>query len=159
MTAPPFVHPRSVAGFTLIETIIAIALTGIVAWAIVLPLATSLQSSHSPVLTQQALALVQERIEQILADRHDRTTILPVPKGFEYATTPASYPPEAPVAGFADFSRTVLIECVDATLAVVGAPNPSCALRNGRNDLARVTVTVSHLVIGDVAGVTLLTNY
>lgn len=136
-----------------------ILLIGIVGWAIVLPLATSLQSSHSPVLTQQALALVQERIEQILADRHDRTTTAPLPKGFEYATTPGSYPAEAPVAGFSGFSRTVLVECVDANLVVVGGPNPSCALRHGRNDLARITVTVSQPVIGAVAGVTLLTSY
>jgi hypothetical protein len=109
------------------------------------------------VLTQQAAALAQEKLEQMFADRLDQTT----PRGFTYATTPGNYPAENPIAGVTGFSRSVAITCVTpANLNAVGAaPSPSCASSDGRTDYARVTVTVTNTSLGNVTAVTLLTNH
>lgn len=143
-------------GFTLIETIISVIILAIAA-GILIPFIVSLQGSANPILMEQAVVLGQERLEQVIADRRDGVT----PKWFRYATNPANYPNEIPVAGFPSFTRSVAIACVTAAnLDAAGtAPNPSCALSDGRTDYARITVTVTHAVVGDVTAVGLLTNY
>jgi len=143
-------------GFTLIETVIVVVVLGL-SLGVLIPFTVSLRYSADPVLTQQATSLVQEKLEQIVADRLDRTT----PRGFVYATNPANYPAETPIAGLTGFSRSVAIACVTtADLNAVGTvPNPSCALSDARTDYARVTVTVSNAVLGTVTAVSMLTNY
>lgn len=139
-------------GVTLIETVIVIIVLGL-SLAVLIPSTVSTRHSATPVLTQQAAALAQEKLEQIFADRLDQTT----PRGFTYATTPGNYPAENPIAGVTGFSRSVAITCVTtADLNAAGsAPSPSCAFTN----YARVTVTVTNGAIGSVTAVTLLTNY
>ncbi len=143
-------------GFSLIEIVITIIILGI-ATGILVPFIVSLRGSANPVLMEQAVVLSQERLEQMIADRRDSAT----PRGFRYATTPANYPNENPVAGYPDFTRSVTIMCVTtANLDAAGtAPNPSCALADGLTDYARVTVTVTNTLAGSVAAVGLLTNY
>jgi prepilin-type N-terminal cleavage/methylation domain-containing protein len=150
------VGPASEAGFTLIETVIVIVLLGL-SFAVLIPLTVSTRNSATPVLTQQAAALAQEKLEQVFADRLDQTT----PRGFTYATTPGNYPAESPIAGVTGFSRSVAITCVTtADLNAAGtAPSPSCAASAGRTDYARVTVTVTNAALGNVTAATLLTNY
>lgn len=143
-------------GFTLIETVLVVVVLGL-SLGVLIPFSVSLRNSAAPVLTQQAALLAQEKLEQIVADRLDKTT----PRGFVYATTPGNYPAETPVAGVTGFDRSVVIACVTtANLNAAGtAPNPSCTLSDARTDYARVTVTVSNAVLGNVTAVTLLTNY
>ena len=143
-------------GFSLIEIIITVIVLGI-ATGILVPFIVSLRGSANPVLIEQAVVLSQERLEQMIADRRDGVT----PRGFRYATTPANYPNENPVAGYPNFTRSVTIMCVPSTnLDAAGtAPNPSCALADGLTDYARVTVTVTNTLAGSVAAVGLLTNY
>jgi type II secretory pathway pseudopilin PulG len=142
-------------GVTLIETVIVIIVLGL-SFAVLIPATLSTRNSAAPVLTQQAAALAQEKLEQIIADRLDQTT----PRGFTYATTPGNYPAENPLMGAAGFSRAVTITCVTtANLNAAGAaPSPSCASSDGRTDYARVTVTVTATGAGNVTAVTLLTN-
>lgn len=144
------------SGFTLIETVIVIVIMGL-SVAVLIPLTLSTRHSATPVLTQQAASLAQEKLEQVFADRLDRTT----PRGFTYATTPGNYPAENPIAGVTGFSRSVAITCVTtADLNAVGTvPSPSCASSDGRTDYARVTVTVTNAALGNVTAATLLTNY
>jgi type II secretory pathway pseudopilin PulG len=139
-------------GVTLIETVIVIIVLGL-SLAVLIPSTVSTRHSATPVLTQQATALAQEKLEQIFADRLDQTT----PRGFTYATTPGNYPAENPIAGVTGFSRSVAITCVTtANLNAAGsAPSPSCASTN----YARVTVTVTNTTLGNVTAVTLLTSY
>jgi len=142
--------------FTLIEVVITVMVFAI-AMGMLIPFVVSLRGSANPVLMQQAVALAQEKVEQIIADRHDTAT----PRGFVYATDVGNYPAENPIAGFPSFTRSVAIACVTtANLNAAGtAPNPSCALRDARTDHARVTVTVTHALTGDVTAVSLLSNY
>lgn len=143
-------------GFTLIETMIVIVVLGL-SLGVLIPFTVSLRNSAAPVLTQQAAFLAQEKLEQIVADRLDRTT----PRGFVYATNPVNYPAESPIAGVAGFSRSVAVTCVTtADLNAAGTvPNPSCALSDARTDYARVTVTVTHAVLGTVTAASMLANY
>jgi prepilin-type N-terminal cleavage/methylation domain-containing protein len=146
--------PRE-AGFTLIEVVVTIIVLAI-ALGILVPFVVSLKGSASPVVTQQAITLAQERLEQIIADRSDTS----IPRGFTYATTPGNYPAENPVTGFTNFTRSVAIACVTtANLNAVGtAPSPSCSIADGETDYARVTVTVTNATSGPVSVVSLLAN-
>jgi prepilin-type N-terminal cleavage/methylation domain-containing protein len=143
-------------GFTLIETVLVVVILGL-SLGVLIPFTVSLRNSAAPVLTQQATLLAQEKLEQIVADRLDKTT----PRGFVYATTLGNYPAENPIAGMTGFNRSVAIACVTtADLNAAGtAPNPSCALSDARTDYARVTVTVFNAALGNVTTVMLLTNY
>ncbi len=143
-------------GFTLVETVIVIVVLGL-SLGVLIPFTVSLRNSAAPPLTQQAAVLAEEQLEQVIADRQDSTT----PKGFIYATNPANYPAESPIAGVTGFSRSVAIACVTAAdpNAAGSVPNPSCALSDGRTDYGRVTVTVANAYVGNITAVTLLTNY
>ncbi|MFZ5876403.1 MAG: type IV pilus modification PilV family protein [Nitrospirota bacterium] len=147
---------RNEHGVTLVETVIVIVVLGL-ALGVLIPSTVSTRHSATPVLTQQAAALAQEKLEEIFADRLDQTT----PRGFQYATTPGNYPAENPIAGVTGFSRSVAITCVTtANLNAAGtAPSPSCAASDGRTDYARVTVTVTNTSLGNVTAATLLTNH
>jgi prepilin-type N-terminal cleavage/methylation domain-containing protein len=143
-------------GFTLIETVIAVIVLAL-ATGLLIPFTVSLRNSAAPPLSEQQLLLAQEKLEQVIADRRDSAT----PKGFVYATNPANYPAENPVAGVTGFSRSVTIACVTAANpnAAGAAPNPSCAVSDGRTDYGRVTVTVSNAFLGTITAVTLLSNH
>ena len=142
---------RGSTGFTLVETVITIVIVGI-AFAVLFAFMQSLRSSGDPVQVQQGVALAQERLDQIVADRRDTTT----PREFAYATNPGNYPAEAPVTGFSAFNRAVAIACFNAApfTGAGAAPAPNCT-----TNYARVTVTVTSSGSGSLNVVTLLGNY
>ena len=139
-------------GFSLIETIIVIVIIGIAAIGVLSVFITGMRGAADPLITIQVIELAQEKMDIVIGDRQNTA------RGYSYATTPANYPAESPVSGFASFNRSVAIACVTIAdfNAAGSAPAPSCV---GVTNYARVTVTVTHAVIGSITTVTLLTNY
>ncbi|MFZ3065836.1 MAG: prepilin-type N-terminal cleavage/methylation domain-containing protein [Nitrospirota bacterium] len=139
-------------GFSLIETIIVIVIIGIAAIGVLSVFITGMKGAADPLITIQVIELAQEKMDIVIGDRQNTA------RGYSYATTPANYPAESPISGFANFNRSIAIACVTTAdfNAAGSAPAPSCV---GVTNYARVTVTVTHAVIGSVTTVTLLTNY
>ena len=71
--APIFLRPE--AGFTLIELVITIVIMGFVA-TIMIPFIQSITHSPDPMIRQQAIALGQALMDEILAKRWDEKTPL-----------------------------------------------------------------------------------
>lgn len=139
-------------GFSLIETIIVIVIIGIAAMGVLSVFTEGMSGAADPLITIQAIDLAQEKMDIIIGDRQNTA------RSYSYATTPANFPAESPVSGFANFNRSVAIACVTTAdfNAAGSAPAPSCV---GVTNYARVTVTVTHNLIGSITTVTLLTNY
>lgn len=139
-------------GFSLIEAIIVIIVISIGAIGVLSVFITGTKGAGNPLVTIQAVELGQEKLDIVIGDRQNTA------RGYSYATNPANYPAESPVSGFANFNRSVAIACVTTAdfNAAGSAPAPSCV---GVTNYARVTVTVTHAVIGSITTVTLLTNY
>lgn len=139
-------------GFSLIETIIVIVIISIAAIGVLSVFITGMKGAADPLITIQVIELAQEKMDIVIGDRQNTA------RGYSYATTPANYPAESPISGFANFNRSIAIACVTTAdfNAAGSAPAPSCV---GVTNYARVTVTVTHAVIGSVTTVTLLTNY
>lgn len=139
-------------GFSIIELLIVIVVIGIAAVGVLSVFFTGTKGAADPHITLQAVELLQEKMDIVIGDRQNSS------RGYSYATTPANYPAESPVSGFANFNRSVAIACVTTAdfNAAGSAPAPSCV---GVTNYARVTVTVTHSLIGNTTTVTLLTNY
>ena len=99
--ANPMTLPRSSAGFSLIEAIAVMVLLGIGIVAIMSMFSTGTRTLSLNVDSQVATQLVQQRAEQILADRRNPS------RGYAYVTTDNRYPNETPVTGFPNYNRTV----------------------------------------------------
>lgn len=103
------------AGFTLIEVIMVIVLLGIVGAAILMYFAVQGQAPNST-LTNQATMLVEEKLEQIVADKKNG--------GFISIVAEA---PAVLAAPFDRFTREVEVICVsEADLDVSGGTMPGC---------------------------------
>lgn len=139
-------------GFSLIEAIIVIIVISIGAIGVLSVFITGTKGAGNPLVTIQAVELGQEKLDIVIGDRQNTA------RGYSYATNPANYSAESPVSGFANFNRSIAIACVTTAdfNAAGSAPAPSCV---GVTNYARVTVTVTHAVIGSITTVTLLTNY
>jgi prepilin-type N-terminal cleavage/methylation domain-containing protein len=139
-------------GFSLIETIIVIVIIGIAAIGVLSVFTEGMRGAADPLITIQVIELAQEKMDIVIGDRQNTA------RGYSYATTPANYPAESPVSGFANFNRSIAIACVTTAdfNAAGSAPAPSCV---GVTNYARLTVTVTHSAIGSATAVTLLTNY
>jgi prepilin-type N-terminal cleavage/methylation domain-containing protein len=134
-------------GFSLVELVIVILVFGIASIGLMLVFSTGTKKGADPLLANQALQLVQERMDTVLGDR-----LNPL-RGFGYITS-ANYPAENPVAGFPGFSRTVTTSCVTAADLNTSAGVPPCA-----SGYTHVTVAVVHAALGSVAAEALVTNY
>ncbi len=125
-------------GFTLIETVIVVVVLGL-SLGVLIPFTVSLRNSAAPVLTQQAIALAQGELDQVIAEKR---------AGGYAAVAGACAVPMLP--GFA---------CA-RSLCYVPAANlndlTACATVTG---FRRVNVTVNHALVGNVTAVTLVTNY
>lgn len=138
---------RRESGFTLIETIIVIVLLGAGMATILSMLAQGSRDVSLNKNTQIAARYVQERIEQIIADR--RNTAL----GYGFARiTAANYPADSPAPGL---TRTIAI--VFLAPGVQGCPATT------PNQCKRVVVQVNDRPVPPAAPLAtatlLLTNY
>jgi prepilin-type N-terminal cleavage/methylation domain-containing protein len=141
------------SGFTLIETIITLVVLSIAAVGVLSVFTTGIKGSANPLVVEQAVQLAQERMDTIIGDRENAPPT--GTRGFGYII-PGNYLAEAAGSfGFAGFSRTTTIICVDAgTLNTNNTTAPPCA-----SGYTHVTVTVANALIGSVSVETIVTNY
>ena len=125
-------------GFTLIETVIVVVVLGL-SLGVLIPFTVSLRNSAAPVLTQQATSLAQGELDQVIAEKRAGgyaavagACAVPMPTGFACARSRCY----VPAANLNDLT--------------------ACAAVTGYR---RVQVTVNHALVGNVAAVTLVTNY
>jgi len=113
MIAPHRHHRIWCSGFTLIETIAAVVILAIA----IPPILIAIHDSHSkranPILALKARWLVEEKIEDIIADRHSAS------RGYDWLV-PGNYPDENSIAGFPGFARSVTLSETSADLATQG---------------------------------------
>jgi prepilin-type N-terminal cleavage/methylation domain-containing protein len=143
---------KNQAGFTLIETIITLAVLSIAAVGVLSVFTVGTRGSANPLVVEQAVHLAQERMDTIIGDRENTL------RGFAYII-PGNYnaPPGIAVTGFSGFTRSEFITCVNAAdlNTSIGAPAATgCA-----SGYTQVTVTVTNPIIGSVSVETILTNY
>jgi prepilin-type N-terminal cleavage/methylation domain-containing protein len=129
-------------GFTLIETILVIIVLGIASYGLLNVFISGLKKSAYPLKGVQAVTLAKEKLEIIMADKHDAL------KGYPFLIA-ANYSDETPVAGFSDFDRTVSFLEVDSTDLSAASPG---------SGFKKITVTVSWDK-EDVSLVSLVTDY
>jgi len=100
--------------FTLIETLAAVVILAIA----IPPMLWAVRDAHvgrvDAILSSRARWLATEKLEDVIADRHS------TPRGYSYLTV-GNYPTESPVAGFANFNRSVAFIETQADLVTVGS--------------------------------------
>jgi prepilin-type N-terminal cleavage/methylation domain-containing protein len=106
-------HPKRRRGFTLIEGVVAVVLLGTALPPMMWALRTAQVRRVSSALASRARWLATEKLEDVIADRHSTT------RGYAWLTG-ANYAAEAPVAGFVQFSRSVVFAETAADLVSVG---------------------------------------
>jgi len=135
-------------GFTLIEIIITLVVLSVAVVGVLTVFTTAIKGSADPVVLNRALALAQEKMDEIIGDRMNSV------RGFAYII-PGNYPADIPVTGF---NRSVTIFCVTA-----GELNTDSGVAPGASGCAsgytHVEVTVAHAAIGSVSLDGLVTNY
>ena len=133
-------------GFSLIEIIITMVVLSIAAVGVLSVFTAGIKGSADPLIINQAVQLAQEKMDEAIA--------LKKSGGFGAVVSVAPGPFVPAVAGFT-WSRTV--NCVTAVNDLTPSGVPPCPLAVA--DYAVVTVTVTHIVSGDIQAVTLMTNY
>lgn len=136
--------PHDSRGFTLIETVMVIALLGIVGAGILLYF-SGMRGSADPVLRIQAIELAQEKMERIIADKKAN--------GFNSIVAEAAAALAAP---FTNFTREVTVICVtEGALNTDIGGMPNCGAPGSyRAKNVKVTVTWTG---GGSTGVSLVT--
>ncbi len=113
-------NPQS-KGFSLIEAIVTLVVLSVAAVGVYAVFANATRGSADPLVLNQAVQLAQERMDEIVGDRRNPG------RGFVWIV-PGNYGAEAPVTGFANFSRSVNIFCVNnGTLNTNNGQPPPCA--------------------------------
>jgi prepilin-type N-terminal cleavage/methylation domain-containing protein len=136
---------RLAPGFTLIEVVMVIVLLGIMGTGIIMYF-VGVSSSGDPVLTTQATALAQEKLERVIADKKAN--------GFNSIVAEAAAPLAAP---FDRFTREVEVFCVqEADLTTSNGTMPNCTDSDILAKRVRVLVTWS---AGAVDFITVITNH
>jgi prepilin-type N-terminal cleavage/methylation domain-containing protein len=131
-------------GLTLIESIAAMVVMAIALPPMLFSMRQAQLQRVNPMMASKARWLAQEKLEDVIADRHSTT------RGYGYLLA-SNYPAESPVSGAAGFTRTVTLAEKAADLTTAGT------------GYMKVTVTVSWT---DATGTTrslpistVLTNY
>ena len=130
--------------FTLIEAIICTVVLAAAVPPMLLAVRESGVRRVAPVQGSRARWLLQEKMEDIIADRHSAT------RGYAYVIA-ANYPAEATITAFTGYSRTVTIAETGADLVTAGT------------GYKRATVTVTWRdtrgVLRSLAVATIVTDY
>ncbi len=100
---------RRLGGFTLIEVIIAVVVLAIAIPPVFWALRDANVRRVDPINLSRARWLVNEKIEDVLADARSTT------RGYSYVVS-GNYASESPVSGFTGFSRSVAISESGASL-------------------------------------------
>lgn len=100
--------------FSLIEAIVAIVIMSVAVPSMLWTVREAHIDRVNPTLASTARWLAIEKLEDVIADRHSTT------RGYAYLIA-ANYLAENPVAGYANFSRTVSLNETLADLATAGA--------------------------------------
>jgi len=116
---------RARKAITLVDVIAAIVILSVALPPLILSFADASVQSIKPAAAQVAAFLVTERMEEIIARRHQTG-------GFDQVTV-ANFPSENPVSGFAGYERSVAVTEVATDLTT---PQVNSGLKN-------VVVTVS----------------
>lgn len=116
-------------GFTLIEAIVAIVILSIAVPAMFWAIRDAATRRANPVQIERARWLAQERLEDVIADRHSPA------RGWTYVVG-GNYAAESSVAGFSAFSRSTSI--VETGVALSG----------GGTGYKVVSVTVGYAAAG-----------
>jgi prepilin-type N-terminal cleavage/methylation domain-containing protein len=130
-------------GFTLIETIITLVVLSIAAVGVLSVFTVGIRGSSNPLISNQAMQLAQEKMEDAIALRQSG--------GFNAIVPNAGGAFPAP---YAAFSWTRAVVCVTALDVNTSTGAPPCA-----SGYARVTVTVTNALVGNIALDTLVTNH
>ncbi|MBY0263724.1 MAG: type II secretion system GspH family protein [Phycisphaerales bacterium] len=126
-------------GFTLVEAVCAIVIISIALPGMFWAMRDAQTKRADPVLANRARLLAQERLEDIIADRHSST------RGYAYVVS-GNYASEAAVTGFSNMARSVAITESGANL--VGGSGTgyktvavTVTFRDGRNTLRTLTLS------------------
>jgi MSHA pilin protein MshD len=150
---------RPVAGFTLIEMVVAIVIIGVGLAGVLTAFTTTVKSSADPLIHKQMLAVAEEMLEEVLLKPFDPVApavanslkscdgaLPPSREGFNdvrdfsgYQTTGICDTEGAAVAGLATYNLAVVIDAATASLDSV----PSSGAISGVN-VMKITVTVTH---------------
>ncbi len=130
-------NPQS-NGFSLIETVLTLVVLSIAAVGVLSVFTGTTTGSADPLLLSQAARLAQERMDTIVGDRKNLARGFAWVVSADYNTNALKYPPEAAVAGFSNFTRSVNIFCATNTDLNTSTGAPPCA-----SGYAHVDVTVT----------------
>ena len=143
MSAHRMIRSLNVKGFSLIETIITLVVLSIAAVGVLSVFTAGMKGSADPLILNQAISLAQENMDEVIALRKSG--------GFNAVVPNAGGPFPVPYSAFS-WSRAVV--CVTALDVNTSTGAPPCA-----SGYARVTVTVSNALVGNITLDTLVTNY
>ncbi|MCX5688430.1 MAG: type II secretion system protein [Planctomycetota bacterium] len=116
---------RAGRAFTLIECVVAIVILGVATPGMFMALRAAANNSMAGIQASRARWLIQDKLEDIIADRHSAS------RGYSYLTS-SNYPAEATIPGYPGFSRSVTLAATNAGLSAAGT------------GYLKVTVTVSY---------------
>ncbi len=126
--------------FTLVETVICVVILSLAVPGVLWALSDANVQRVDPILANRARWLAQERLEDVLADRHSPA------RGYAYVTN-ANYAAENPVSGFAGFTRNVSITETGVTFGA-GTGYKTVTVSVGYQDARRISrsLTLSSVV-------------
>ncbi len=111
--------PTPRAGFTLIETIVAIVILAVAVPPMLWAVTESQRMRMNPMMASKARWLAVERIEDVIADRNSTTL-----KGYNWVVNLNDYVVENPgdITGYPGFSRQVALLETKADLSTTAPP-------------------------------------
>lgn len=139
MKHPTRTCSRGRSGFTLVEAVCAIVIISVALPGMYWAMRDAQTKRADPVLANRARLLAQERLEDIIADRHSST------RGYAYVVS-GNYASEPAVTGFTNMARSVTITESGANL-VAGSGTGyktvavTVSFRDGRNTSRTLTLS------------------
>ncbi len=117
-------RPMPRAGFTLIETIVAIVILAVAVPPMLWAVTESQRMRMNPMMASKARWLAVEKLEDIIADRHSSDQP-PIPiLGYDWVAAGGDYVVENPgdITGYPGFSRSVTLLETKADLSTTAPP-------------------------------------